>query len=75
MILCQLCQKIEASVTSSSTHSAVVDMLKLSSATALDMIGSAALGHDFDALGAESDYSKIVKLFSQVPSRSYFSFN
>ena len=47
-------------------------MLKLSSATALDMIGSAALGYDFDALGTESDYAKVVKQFSQVHSYIYF---
>ena len=52
------------SIASSGTHSAVIDAVKLSSATTLDIIGSAALGYDFDALGTETDYAKVVKQIS-----------
>ena len=36
-------------------------MLKLASATALDAIGAAGLGHDFDALTTESEYKAAAK--------------
>jgi hypothetical protein len=38
----------------------VLDVQKLTRAVALDLIGSAALGYDFDALGTESAYAQAI---------------
>ena len=75
VMLRQLSQKIDDAIASSGTSSAIIDGLKLSSATAMDMIGSVALGHDFEALGEETEYAKVAKQFSQVSSCFFLTFS
>ena len=46
-----------------------VDMLRLLSRTALDLVGSSAIGYNFDTLNTDSEYSDAVKrvLFVFLP--------
>lgn len=59
----KLSQKVSSIIASGGSSSAVIDVLRLASATAFDVIGVAGLGHDFDALGAETPYAWAMKEF------------
>ena len=53
-------------IISDGTGTATVDLFRFTSDTALDIIGSAVLGHDFDALGNETAYAKAIEDFQYV---------
>ena len=59
----KLSQKMSDMIRSEGAGTGEVDMLKLASATAMDVIGSAGLGHNFDALGKEDTYVRAAKQF------------
>ena len=62
----KLSQKVSGMLASEGSISAEIDVLRLASATAFDVIGFAGLGHDFDALGDETPYAWAMKEFMYV---------
>jgi len=40
-----------------------VDILRLGSRAALDIVGTSAIGYDFDSINTDSEYSDAVKRF------------
>ena len=66
----KLSRKVSAAVASDDTGSIVLDVLKLASETALDIIGSAALGHDFNAFETEGVYAQALNQLQYVIASS-----